>query len=237
MRLALRPLLGLACVACLAWPAASAGAEAQAELQARFSPSTPGAHSALTVALELSGGPLGIPPPLAQLTLRLPPGLGLGLGSVPTCPPTRLLRKGAAGCPPRALIGRGRGTIEVHAGSQTIPEQTTVWIARAPGEHGRLALAILSQGYTPLDRRTLSSAVLEPDVPPYGSKLVVSVPPIPTVELEPDASLLTLSLTLGSPRAPALTVPSHCAGGFPFAAQLTFADASTADASALAPCS
>ena len=63
--------------------------------------------------------------------------------------------------------------------------------------------------------------------------------------LEPNASFVSLSLTIGgighSPRAHAaagsILVPRSCpAGGFPFAADFTFADGSTASESAAVAC-
>jgi len=66
--------------------------------------------------------------------------------------------------------------------------------------------------------------------------------PIPTVALEPDASILSWSLTIGRPgaargHAPAVSVPRRCpAGGFPFAADFAFADHTSARALARIPC-
>ena len=62
----------------------------------------------------------------------------------------------------------------------------------------------------------------------------MSIPPIPTLPFEPDASIVTFSLTIGASarhstarRSNAVLVPSSCpAGGFPFAAEFTYADGS-----------
>jgi hypothetical protein len=81
-----------------------------------------------------------------------------------------------------------------------------------------------------------------PDNPPYGEDLVLSVPSIPTLPLEADASIASMSLTIGSSRRsarePNTTIePTRCPpGGFPFAAELTYADGSTQDVSTAAPC-
>jgi hypothetical protein len=70
--------------------------------------------------------------------------------------------------------------------------------------------------------------------------LAVSIPPIPTLVLEPDASIISFSLAIGGSRshaAGAVTVPRRCpAGGFPFAAEFGFADGSRASAAAHVPC-
>jgi hypothetical protein len=104
---------------------------------------------------------------------------------------------------------------------------------------------ILGVGSTPLHERTIDTAVLRGDNAPYGTRLAISIPAIPTLVYEPDASFDSLTLTLGGlsddPRAHAaaasIRVPRRCrAGGFPFAADITFTDRSTAHATAVVPC-
>jgi hypothetical protein len=130
--------------------------------------------------------------------------------------------------------------LEVHAGSQSIPEEAQLSAVRATDRGGRPTFAIYGQGQTPLQQHTISTATVSRDAAPYGSRLTVSVPPIPTLVLEPDASIISLSLTLGGGRAHAagaLTVPRRCpAGGFPFAAEFGFAGGSRATATARVRC-
>ncbi len=72
----------------------------------------------------------------------------------------------------------------------------------------------------------------------------MSIPPIPTLLFEPDASIVTFSLTIGASARHrkheadnAVLVPSTCpAGGFPFAAEFTYADGSAGSALATIPC-
>jgi hypothetical protein len=71
---------------------------------------------------------------------------------------------------------------------------------------------------------------------------VLSIPAIATLPLEQDASVAAMSLTIGSSgraaRAMNTTVePARCpAGGFPFAADLVYADGSTQDITTASPC-
>lgn len=234
----------LALALCATLPA-FARADTEATIHPSFLPDRLGASTAFTLALRFSGGEDGIPAPLSKMVVHLPAGLGIGLRGVSTCPQARLRRRGAAGCPSSSLLGRGHAVLDVHAGSQTIPEEATVWALRGPSQGGRSTLEIFGQGETPLDQSTLSTAILGPDSAPYGSKLTVSIPPIPTLVGEPNASFVSLSLTIGGigrrPRAHAaagaILVPRSCpAGGFPFAAEFTFADKSTASAAAKTPC-
>jgi hypothetical protein len=227
-------------------PASSADAATAVGLNASFAPNRLGADTALTLSLRFSGGSEGVPSPLNTLALRLPAGLGVELRGPSTCSRARLRRRGAAGCPAAALLGRGRARLEVHAGSQTIPEQAALWAFRGPpGAGGAATLEIFGVGSTPLDERTISSGVVHGDSVPFGSRLTVTVPPIPTVALEPNASFDSLSLTLGSvgrtPRAraagPRILVPRRCpTGGFPFAVAAVFADGSRARAATAVRC-
>ena len=73
-----------------------------------------------------------------------------------------------------------------------------------------------------------------PDHSPYGQALSIVVPPIRTLTFEPDASIVTFSLTIGPSHrhrgapADAVVMPSSCpAGGFPFAAEFSYADGSS----------
>lgn len=238
-----RAALAACCVALAAVPA-TARAEVNAGIQPSFRPDGLGARTAFTFAFRLGGREQEVPAPLSRAVVHLPAGLGIDLRGVATCAASRLQRYGANGCPGRSLIGRGLELLEVQAGSQPIPEQATIRAFRGADRGGRPVLEILGQGETPLQERTVAVATLSGDGGPYGSKLTVSIPPIPTVVYEPNASIISFSLTIGAvgrPRAhaaaAAVTVPRRCpAGGFPFAASFAFEDATTASAVARVRC-
>jgi hypothetical protein len=233
------------CALCLAVASASARAEVDAAIGPSFRPDGLGARTAFTFGFHLGGHEQEMPPPVSRAIVHLPAGLSIGLSGVATCPAARLQRFGATGCPNRALIGRGLELLEVQAGSQPITEQASIWAFRGPDRGGRPVFEILGQGETPLQQRTLATAQLSADRPPYGYKLTVAIPPIPTLVYEPNASILSFSLTIGAagrrPRAhaaaAAITVPRRCpVGGFPFAASFAFEDATMASAVARVPC-
>jgi hypothetical protein len=233
-----------ACCVALAVAPAPARAEVTAAIQPSFRPDGLGARTAFTFAFRLGGREQEVPPPLSRVVVHLPAGLGIDLRGVATCAASRLQRYGANGCPARSLIGRGLELLEVQAGSQPIPEQATIWAFRGADRGGRPVFEILGQGETPLQQRTVAAATLSADGRPFGSKLTVSIPPIPTVIYEPNASIISFSLTIGavgSPRAhaaaAAVTVPRRCpAGWFPFAASFGFEDTTTASAVARIRC-
>jgi hypothetical protein len=229
-----RPAL-LGSLALALTPAAGASASPSAALHASLR------AGALTVALRVTDPDAegAVPPPLRRLVVRLPAGLGVRLDGVATCAPVALRRHGARGCPPAARVGAGHATVEVHAGSQTIPEAVRLSAFRGPTIGGRPALEILGQGSTPLEQRSVSRGILLPDAAPFGSRLEISVPPIPTLELEPDASFVSLSLTIGAVAGShaRIVAPRRCAGArSPFVVELGFADGSRALASTSVPC-
>jgi hypothetical protein len=214
-----------------------------ATIRPSFLPDRLGARTAFTLAFGLSGVEGEPPPPLHGVVVHLPAGLRLDFSGVSSCSKARLQAHGAAGCAGGSLLGRGRAVLELHPASQTITEEATLTAFRGPEERGRPAILILSQGYTPLEERTVITGVLAPDAPRYGLRLAMSTPRVPTLQGEPDASMGSFSLTLGAGAgraahpAAAITVPGSCPrGGFPFAADFTFADRSTARASATARC-
>ena len=224
----------LAAVAATPAPAATS-----ASLSASLTAGRAGATAKIGVLL--SGGTDRVPAPLSAIVVRLPAGLHIRLRGVGLCPASNLRRRGAAGCSPASLLGRGRALLKVHAGSQTLPESASISVFRAPDRGGHPSFEILGEGKTPLYERAISTAVLQGDSSPYGSRLVISVPPIPTLAYEPDASLVSLSLTIGNAGSRSrrvIALPRGCpGGGFPLAASFSFADRGMAAASTRAPCS
>jgi hypothetical protein len=222
--------------------ATSAQARAGVAIHASLRPDRLGASTAVTFSFRFSESEEGVPRPLSGMVVHLPAGLGTNLRGVPICPKARLQSQGPPGCPSGSLLGRGSAVIEIRPASQTLPEQVSMSAFRGPNRGNSPTLEILGQGETPLDESSLSTAVLQPDGTPYGSKLAIAIPPIPTLVLEPDASFQAFSLTIGGADRPhahagAIFAPRRCpAGGFPFAASFTFTDHSTTSASTAVAC-
>ena len=198
-----------------------------------LSPDRLGAHGALTLTIHFTGGALGVPTPVRRAVLRLPAGLTLEIPSLRSCSAARLEARGARGCPRQSKIGTGRALVEAYLGAQPIAETATLWAFLGPLNNLQPTFEVLGQGYSPIGEQMVLTAAALPDRPPYGEQLVMSIPPIPTVPPEPDASISSFSLTIGtdSPHRPrdanTVLIPSSCpAGGFPFAAEFTYADGS-----------
>jgi hypothetical protein len=219
------------------------GSQAQAAIAASFDPNRLGAMGALTVTINLAGGELGDPPPpLRRTILRLPAGLGIEVPRLRSCDPERLRLLGARGCPAQSRLGVGRAVVRALLGSQLLGENLSLWVFLGPLHNLQPTFEMLAQGYTPFDERVVMSGAVLPDDPPYGEDLALSVPAIPTLPLEPDASVVSMSLTIGSSQRsagePNATIePAHCLpGGFPFAAELTYAEGQAQDVSTAIPC-
>jgi len=153
----------------------------------------------------------------------------------------RLRAGGASGCPPQSRLGTGSALVETRAGSQLVRENVALRAFLGPPRNLRPTFEILAQGYTPLERRLVLSGSVRSEGAPYGEALVMSIPPVRTLPLEPDASIVTLSLTVGARTArgdrSSVLVPSTCpTGGFPFAGEFTYADGSVGNATATVPC-
>lgn len=222
---------------------APAQAQTSATIEPVFTPDQLSAKGALTLSLDYSALETAVPSPMRRLVVMLPAGLGLNIPMLRSCSPTRLQSRGVSGCPAQSKIGSGHALIEADAGSQLITESITLSIFLGPLQGFQPTFEVLGQGYTPLLKRIVLSGTVTPGRLPYGEQLVMSIPPIPTVPLEPDASVAELTLTVGTNAhrlagdANTIVVPPTCpAGGFPFAAETTYADGLTGSSFAMAFC-
>jgi len=234
-----------ACATPESWGATPAAPQAttSAHIEPSFSPDRLDAKSSLTFTIHYTGGELGVPSPVRRSVLRFPAGVSLELPELDSCPASRLQAHGAPGCRPQSKLGSGSALVEVRAGSQTLSEDVSLAVFLGPPRNLQPTFEILAQGDTPFDERVVLAGAMLPDHSPYGQALSIVVPPIRTLTFEPDASIVTFSLTIGPSHrhrgapADAVVMPSSCpAGGFPFAAEFSYADGSSGRATATAPC-
>jgi hypothetical protein len=213
-----------------------------ATIRPSFSPDRLGVKAAFTFAVHFTGGELGVPSPVRKAVVHLPPGLMMDIPRLRICTRARLQAHGASGCPTRSEVGRGRALGDVHAGEGVESEEVDVSAFVGPPQGANPTIEILGQGYTPLEKRVVITGTALPDQAPYGEKLVMSIPAIPTIPLEPNASTVSFSLTIGGAafrkhNPNTVLLPSHCpTGGFPFAAEFTYEDGSTSSTTATVPC-
>jgi hypothetical protein len=250
-RAAAAALLTLATVsapAAAAYPGPSSAAMASptpmtaAAMTASLSPDRLRTQAALSLTIHFSGGTSSVPAPVRRATLSFPAGLILEIPRLVSCSPARLRAHGTSGCPASARVGNGHAVTIVRAGSQILTESVALTAFLGPLRGLQPTILLTGQGYSPVERRIVLTAVMHHGSAPYGEQMVIAIPAIPTLPLEPDASLATLSLTAGtdSPRArdhDAMRVPSTCPrGGFPFAGEFVYADGSKGTSLTTAPC-
>jgi hypothetical protein len=203
-----------------------------------------GAEGALQLTVNFGNGlSSGVPLPVRRAILRFPSGLGIEIPHLRSCSIARLRARGPSGCSAQSELGRGHALAEAMAGSQLITENISLWLFLGPFHNLEPSFEIFGQGITPFNERVVLTGTVLPDHPPYGEDLVLSVPPIPTVPLEPEASMASMTLTVGTTKSPhpnqanTIVVPTSCpTGGFPFAAEITYADGSSGSTLADAVC-
>jgi hypothetical protein len=221
-------------------PAASAVPATSATIVPSLSPDRLGARAALTFTIDFAGGELGVPTPVQRAVLKLPAGLSLDIPVLRSCSETRLQISGPSGCPPQSQIGTGNAVAEAYLGTQLTVESVTLWAFLGPLRNLQPTVEIFGEGYAPLGEQVTLTATALANRAPYGEGLAISVPPLPTVPSGANASILRFSLAIGSSRrrgADAMLVPTRCpAGGFPFAAEFTYAGGATGSALATVPC-
>ncbi len=222
--------------------AQATGSETVAAIKPSFSPDRLGAKAAFTFDVHFTGGAFGVPSPVRKAVVQLPPGLSMNIPHLSSCTRARLQARGASGCPSRSLIGTGHALADVHAGAGVESEEAKVWAFLGPPQGLNPTIEILGQGYTPLEERVVITATVLPDRPPYGEELVMSIPAIPSIPYEPNASTVSFSVTVGGARfrnhSPnTVLLPTHCpAGGFPFATEFGYEDGTTSTTTATVPC-
>jgi hypothetical protein len=237
-------VFAVALAACVARAAPARAAETTATIAPSLTPDRLGAKAALAFAIQYRGGEFGVPAPVRSSILQFPAGLTLELHRLRSCNPARLRTRGVSGCLAQSRLGGGNALVAVHAGSLRITEKVTLSAFLGPPRNLQPTFEILARGYSPLDERIVFSGTVLPDSAPYGEELVLAIPPIPSLPLEPDASIVSFSLTIGASRqlehrdANAVLVPSSCppTGAFPFAAEFTYADGASGGALATVPC-
>lgn len=218
-------------------------AETSATITPQLVPDRLGAKGAVTLRVKFAEPSEGVPTAVRRMSLRFPAGLMLELPRLRSCSASRLRARGPTACPAASALGRGQALVEAHLGSQTMAEDISLWIFLGPLRNLQPTVMILGRGYTPFDERVVFSGSLIADRAPYGERLVMSIPPIATLPLEPDASIVTFTLTVGATKLAGkhdqntVLVPSACpVGGFPVAGELAYADGSDGSASATIPC-
>jgi hypothetical protein len=232
----------------------AASATQSVRLEPSFTPYRLGAAATIDFSLQIQAPPGQIPSALTEVEVRYPQNLGFALSGLglAVCSPAMLEEAGASGCPADSIMGGGSATAELRFGPQLVTEDAPISIARAPDQEGHIALLLYASGPSPVNTQILSPAQLLPTSPPFGGRLNMQLPIIPSVPGAADVAIVALSVTIGPQgltyyeRAEGATLaytpkgillPKTCPhGGFPFAATVSFLDGSHPEARTTLPC-
>ncbi len=209
-----------------------------------------GGSGVLSVHAQATNTLGGLPAPLTQIVIDVPPGITYNFASAPVC--SLAVIQQATGsippvCPRGSQIGTGGAQVAAILGSSNLNEGTTLdiyLVSRSPvlGE-------VWANGTTPIAETLTFPGTFTAAPKPFAQKITVNVPPIHTVPGGPDASVTSLSFTLGGTHTATTTrivkhgrksvkqtvrttvglfdLPKKCPGGaLSYAANATFADAS-----------
>ena len=236
----------IATVTTLALPASALAAEVLTA-----SPSlagTAGGPGLLTIKAGVVDSLGGVPSPLTQLAIDIPPGVTYNFDTTPVCSINAITA--ATGttppvCPTGSKIGSGSSSVEAVLGSVTINETASLDIyllQRSPVKY-----EVWANGVTPIEETLTFPGTFTPTAAPFAEKILVNIPPIPTVEGGPDASVTSLDFTVGGNHTVTTTkkkhgkksvthttvglfdLPKNCTSSvqLPYAATASFSDGST----------
>jgi hypothetical protein len=215
--------------------------ETSATISPALMPAKAGAAATFRLTINFSGGNFGVPAQVSRVVLHMPAGLRLVEHGVGVCSRARLVARGAQGCPKADRVGAGHALMVVHAGAANITEEANILTFLGPSHNGIPSIEVMGQGETPLEERVVLSGTFAPDQAPFGESLTLPVPPIPTVPLEPNASTISTTMTVGVRRhgkvAVGVILPRKCpAGGLPFAADFSYENGTTSHTTARVGC-
>jgi hypothetical protein len=233
---------------------ATASASQLVKLDPSFTPYRLGARTTINLDLRIQAPPGEIASALTEIEVRYPQDLGFALSGLgrTVCSSALLEQAGASGCPANSIMGRGSATAELRFGPQLVTEDASISIARAPDQEGHIALLVYAVGPAPVNTQILAPAQLLPTGLPFGGRLNMQLPIIPSVPGAADVAIVSLDVTLGpqgltyyertegatlayTPKG--ILLPKSCPrGGFPFAATLSFLDGSHPQAHTKLPC-
>jgi hypothetical protein len=242
--------VGAVCVC----PPSTASALQSLRLHATFTPERLGQGTTVGFAFQIAASSNQVPSPLTGIEVSYPVDLGFALSELglARCSAEALEVFGLQGCPANSLMGYGTARAEIQIGPSILHETVHVTVFRTTNHGGHLALLIYASGATPVDAQIVFPAVVFPAKAPFGGRLDMAVPLVPSLPEAPDVAVVQFSSTLGpqnlryhervhgrsvsfKPRG--IPLPTSCPrGGFPFSAKFGFQDGSNAVAQTTVPC-
>jgi hypothetical protein len=258
-----RKVILLIAVACLAfdWNPTVNAAE-RVKLRTSFTPDRIEASTTIRFGFQIKSAVAGqVPPPLTNVDLHLPAGMGLGTSTLglANCDTTTLLERGPADCPSASRIGTGRALALVRlpadkagAEGEIMEESASIMTFIGPSNTYNTEVLFYAEGRTPVNAQLVFPGQILADRRPFGGQLNTTIPLIPTWPGGPDVSVVSLDSTIGPlgliyyrrhhgkyvPYQPkGILVPRDCPHqGYLFRADFTFLDGTNASADTSVPC-
>ena len=244
----------LAAISLLVWLPAAARAAPSAKLSAAFTPLRLGHRTTLGFGFRLSAPADQLVPALTEIDLRYPGNLGIALSGLglARCSATTLQASGPTACPANSIMGYGSALAEIPLSTEATRVSAQITILRAPTQEGRLALLFDASSPAPVIAHVVFGGSLLPAGVPFGGRVSIGVPLVPTIPGAPDLLVVQVHVTLGplgvsyyervgamtlAYRPKGILLPKSCPrGGFPFAAEFSFVDGSHTQAYTAVPC-
>ena len=206
MRKAKMSLAALAACGMLAAPAGALAAT-QLSIAPKLSGRLGGA-GAISFNLTNTNTLGGLPSPMtAPFVAHLPAGIAYNVSSFGTC--SLAVINAATGstpprCPAASQIGTGTATLGVVIGGVPLNETAParIYLTRK----SPVTIQFWASGTTPIAETLSFPGTLSRDSAPYGQRLTVQVPTIPTVPGGPNAATLTFDTTFSATRKVTRTV-------------------------------
>ncbi len=179
--------------------AAGAAAAPTVTASASFVPDRLGSPTSLVYGFRIGDTSGGLPQPLSRVVAMLPAGSTIDTTGLGVCPSlSALATSGVSACPTSSLAGFGSTQVAAQLGDVVLNETAALTIFLAPSTPGHTVLDFYGDGTTPVSEQLAFTGTQEPASAPYGFEFAVNVPTIPTVPGGPDASILSLTSTIGA---------------------------------------
>jgi hypothetical protein len=232
----------------------AANASPVVKLRVAFHPNLIGHRTTIELALRIGGPGGAVPAPVRSLDLRLPAGMGIATTTLGqrNCDPADLILSGLHGCSANARIGFGQATAIVPVGTQAVQEQASLNVLMGPPAEDRVEVLFYVEALGPVFAQLILPSVVDEDSQPYGERLDTNVPLVQAWPEGPDLALETFDSTIGPLHLTyfrevngksvayyphGVKIPQVCpAGGYPFAALLTFQGGEHTNTTYRVPC-
>lgn len=245
-------LLGIVLL-CACLPGTSM-ARQSVRLQATFTPERLGQGTTVSFAFQIATPRDQVPSPVTGIEVSYPVELGFALSELglAVCSSGALELFGPQGCPANSLMGYGTALAEIPIGPQIFRETAQAEVFRTENDEGHLALLVYVVGSSPVSAQIIFPAVVLPAPAPFGGRLDMGIPIVPSLPGAPDVAVVQFRSSLGplhvtyrervrgrliEYKPKGIPLPTHCPrGGFPFTAKFAFQDTSQSAASAVVRC-